>query len=162
MPKNSYQHLVPHSPEWRKARRENLLKRKRSDRVFTQKKDGEIRFMRDCDGRLRLAPGPDPKPVKDCLVQTVTSMLTDREFAAFMKLKPKGMTMSAFVRLTICEKLESKRARTMPTRSFIDGLPQIENVGKRGGPPPRASAGGGAPNLVLLQTTMPSQPEKHV
>lgn len=134
MPRN-LKAFVPHSPEWRKARRENLLERKRSQAVFTIKANGELRFIRDCEGAIRRCPGPLPRPREECLTQTITSMLTDREMKALCKSIPRGTTTSAFVRRLVCEFLESRRAKAMPTLSFTALLPPLGRGARASAPP---------------------------
>lgn len=106
MPHPKFQFLIPHSPEWRKLR---LQEQRRRTRV-------------NHDGQMRLVPGPLPDPELERCLCNVSTLLTEREHKAFLKLKPKDMTKSTFVRKVLCEFLESKRAKEMPTQSFTDWL----------------------------------------
>jgi len=103
MPHPKFKYLVPHTPAWRILRREESQRRRK---------------IRDCDGNERLAPGPLPDPELDRCLHNLSTLLTEREFKAFMKSKPKDMTKSLWLRGMVCEFLERRRVKTAPTMPF--------------------------------------------
>jgi hypothetical protein len=103
MPNPKFKYLVPHSPAWRVLRREESQRRRK---------------IRDYDGGERLAPGPLPDPDLDRSQNNLSTLLTDREYTAFMKSKPKGMTKSLWLRGMVCEFLERRRVKAAPTMPF--------------------------------------------
>lgn len=98
-----FKYLVPHTPAWRALRREE------------QQVRGKIRHW---DGEERLAPGPLPNPDLDRSIHNLTTLITEREFKAFMRSKPRHVSKSLWVRNAICEFLESRRVKTAPTMPF--------------------------------------------
>jgi hypothetical protein len=104
-----FKFLTPHSPQWRVLRREEAQRRRK---------------IRDCDGNLRLAPGKLPDPDLDRCLHNATTLLTDREWKAFEKSKPKHVTRSTWLRVMVCEYLEKRRVKTAPTMPFQVALPE--------------------------------------
>jgi len=103
MPNPKFKFLTPHTPAWRVLRREESQRRRK---------------IRDCDGNERLVPGKLPDPDLDRSLNNVSTLLTDREFTAFMKSKPKNVTKSLWLRGMVCEFLERRRVKTAPTMPF--------------------------------------------
>lgn len=103
MPHPKFKFLTPHTPEWRALRREESQRRRK---------------IRDCEGNDRLAPGRLPDPDLDRCLHNASTLLTDREFKAFMASKPKNVTKSLWLRSMVCEYLEIRRNKAAPTMPF--------------------------------------------
>jgi len=133
-----FQFLIPHSREWRELRRDEMRRRTRINH----------------DGQKRLVPGPLPNPDLERCLRPVSSVLTEREFKAFLRHKPHGWTNSKFMRAVLCHFLESHRRKDMPTQSFVGWMganealksAQVSDSGPQG-PEQRRSA-----NLVIFGT----------
>ncbi|MEI9893189.1 MAG: hypothetical protein WDN28_04580 [Chthoniobacter sp.] len=108
-----FQFLTPHSKQWRVLRREESQRRRKIMGAY-----GE-----------QLVPGKLPDPHLDRSLHNCTTLLTEREFKAFMKLKPKHVTKSLWLRGMVCEFLERRRCKTAPTMPFVVAFPD---------PPPAA------------------------
>jgi len=102
-----FKFLTPHTPQWRVLRREESQRRR----------------IRDGDGNMRLAPGRVADPELDRCLYNVSTLLTEREYRAFMKDKPKHVTKSLWLRGMVCEFLESRRRKDLPTMPFAVVLP---------------------------------------
>jgi len=116
-----FKNLTPHSPAWRVLRRDEMQRRRK---------------IRGADGNERLAPGRLPDPNLERCLRNLTTLITEREYKAFMRSKPKGVTVSTWVRAMICEGLERRRVKHGPTMAF--------SVDLKGSDAPRALARGGA------------------
>jgi len=108
-----FQFLTPHSREWRILRREESQRRRK---------------IKDYDGGERLVPGKLPDPDLDRCLHNVTTLLTEREWKAFMKSKPTNVTKSTWLRAMVCESLERRRVKTAPTMPFLVALPALESA----------------------------------
>jgi len=116
------------------------------------------------DGQKRLVPGPLPNPDLERCLRPVSSVLTEREFKAFLRHKPHGWTNSKFMRAVLCQFLESHRRKDMPTQSFVEWMgasealkgAQVSDSGPQG-PEQRRSA-----NLVIFGTIFPRREQRAV
>jgi hypothetical protein len=130
MPHPKFKFLIPNTTPWRKLRKDEQRRRRRVN----------------ADGQTRLVPGPLPDPdLERCLCNTST-LLTEREHNALLKLKPKDMTKSTFLRKVVCLYLESTRRKDLPTMSFVDWFARIGNPAK-GVPTPEPPPQGGGREL---------------
>ena len=102
MPHPKFKFLIPHTAPWRKLRKDEQRRRTRIN----------------ADGLTRLVPGPLPDPDLERCQHNLSTLLTEREHKAFMKLKPKDMTKSTFLRKVLCLHLESQRRKDLPTMPF--------------------------------------------
>ena len=89
MPHPKYKFLIPHTAPWRKLRKDEQHRRTRIN----------------ADGLTRLVPGPLPDPDLERCQLNLSTLLTEREHKAFMKLKPKDMTKSTFLRKVLAAQL---------------------------------------------------------
>jgi len=104
-----FKYLVPHSREWRLLRKKEQRRRARINH----------------DGQSRLVPGPLPDPDLERCLHRLSTVVTDRENRAFMKLKPKDWTPSKFMRKLLCLFLEQHRRKDLPTQSFVDWFVEL-------------------------------------
>ncbi len=104
MPHPKFKFLIPHTTPWRELRKDEQTRRRRIN----------------ADGQTRLVPGPLPNPELDRCLHNLSTLVTEKEFKAFMKHKPKDWTVSRFLRKVLCVFLEQQRRKDLPTMPFDD------------------------------------------
>ena len=112
MPHPKFNFLIQGTKPWKDLRKEEMhLRRRRINH----------------DGQSRLVPGPLANPDLDRSLYRISTVVTEREEKEFLKLKPKAMTNSLFLRTVLCQFLEQHRRKDLPTMSFVDWFHVVDS-----------------------------------